>query len=408
MNEKKALIPSGWKETTLGEIAEILSGSTPSTKDHSYWGGDIPWITPKDLSEHSGVYISNGERHITKEGLKNSSAQLLPKNTVLFSSRAPIGYVAIAERELATNQGFKNIVCDEKVTHFRFIYYWLKKSKEFIERISSGSTFSEASASVMRSLKIELPPLPEQRAIAAVLSSLDDKIELLRAQNKTLENIAQALFKRWFESEKWDKRIESLPIRIIDGDRGVNYPSQDDLVDKGYCLFLSAENVTDEGFKFDNCSFISKEKDKILRSGKLNRNDIVLTSRGTVGNIVFCDKYIAHEHIRINSGMLIFRYDDKDVGNIFLYSLMNTQRFSDLIRSYLSGSAQPQLPIKDIRKMEIIGPKKEQILEYTKVAESVYEKLFFNKYQINKIGSMRDAILPKLMKGEVRVKGLRS
>lgn len=165
-----------WKETTLGEISKIISGSTPSTKDPSYWDGAIPWITPKDLASFKGVYIKHGERNITEEGYNNSSTQLLPFNSILFSSRAPIGYIAIAANEVTTNQGFKNIVCNEEKAHYKFIYYWLKNETERIKKLSSGSTFSEASATLMRSLKISLPSLPEQRAIAAVLSSFDDKI----------------------------------------------------------------------------------------------------------------------------------------------------------------------------------------------------------------------------------------
>lgn len=218
-------IPKGWTITMLGEVVEILSGSTPSTKDESYWDGTIPWITPKDLSSHQFVFISKGERNITDEGLKNSSAQILKKNTILFSSRAPIGYVAIAGNDLCTNQGFKNIACDERKSHFRFFYYWLIFSKEHIEKISSGSTFAEATTTVvMRSLLVPLPPLPEQRAIAAVLSSLDDKIELLRRNNKTLGNIAQTLFKRWFVEYEFPnekgKPYKSTGGKMIDSELG--------------------------------------------------------------------------------------------------------------------------------------------------------------------------------------------
>lgn len=191
-------LPDGWIETILGEVAKIASGSTPSTKKDEYWNGNISWITPKDLSGFQNRYISKGEKSITPEGLKNSSAKLLPINTVLFSSRAPIGYVAIAEQELATNQGFKNLICKKEVTHYLFIYYWLIRNSDYVEKLSSGSTFSEASAFLMRSLEINIPSLPEQKAIAAVLSAFDDKIELLREQNQTLETLAQTIFKEWF------------------------------------------------------------------------------------------------------------------------------------------------------------------------------------------------------------------
>ena len=110
----------------LSEIGEIVSGGTPSTKINDYWNGDVAWITPKDLANYNKKYISRGERNISKLGLDSSSATLLPVNTVLFTSRAPIGYVAIAKNELATNQGFKSIICDKNKCNYRYMYYWLK------------------------------------------------------------------------------------------------------------------------------------------------------------------------------------------------------------------------------------------------------------------------------------------
>jgi type I restriction enzyme S subunit len=119
-------IPKGWVETTLREVCDVQSGGTPSTKNLNYWNGNIGWITPKDLSNYTKVFIKKGERSITKVGLGNSSAKLLPKHTILFSSRAPIGYVVIAENEITTNQGFKNLICNEENSHYKFFYYLLK------------------------------------------------------------------------------------------------------------------------------------------------------------------------------------------------------------------------------------------------------------------------------------------
>jgi len=115
----------GWREVSLGEIGEIVGGGTPSTKKESYYGGNISWITPKDLSTHNERYIFMGERSITEEGLANSSAKLMPKGTVLFSSRAPIGYVAIAGKELCTNQGFKSLIPKNGLADSEFLYYLL-------------------------------------------------------------------------------------------------------------------------------------------------------------------------------------------------------------------------------------------------------------------------------------------
>ena len=151
------MIPKGWEVKTIADVGEVISGGTPSTKNEDYYGGNISWITPKDLSGYDRKFISKGERSITELGLQKSSAKLLPKGTVLFSSRAPIGYVAIAEQEVCTNQGFKSIVCNNEIINNNYIYYFLKLNKENIENISSGSTFKEISGIHMKNINIIVP-----------------------------------------------------------------------------------------------------------------------------------------------------------------------------------------------------------------------------------------------------------
>lgn len=151
------MIPKDWEVKTIADIGEVISGGTPSTKNEDYYGGNISWITPKDLSGYNRKFISKGERSITELGLQKSSAKLLPKGTVLFSSRAPIGYVAIAEQEVCTNQGFKSIVCNAEIMNNNYVYYFLKFNKENIENVSSGSTFKEISGTHMKNFKIIVP-----------------------------------------------------------------------------------------------------------------------------------------------------------------------------------------------------------------------------------------------------------
>ncbi|MGG3895048.1 restriction endonuclease subunit S [Geobacillus stearothermophilus] len=190
---------SEWINCTLGDIAEVIGGGTPSkSKPEYYEGGTIPWITPKDLSGYPYRYIERGENNITELGLAKSSARMLPKGTVLFSSRAPIGYVAIAKNPLCTNQGFKNFICDEKKVNNLFLYYFLKNNVPMIENMANGSTFKEISGSVAKTIPISLPPLHIQEKIVSIIGSLDDKIELNLKMNKTLEEMAMTLYKHWF------------------------------------------------------------------------------------------------------------------------------------------------------------------------------------------------------------------
>lgn len=174
------------KKYKLGDLGDIVGGSTPSTKDVNNYGGSISWITPKDLSDFKGIYISKGERSITEKGFKSCSTKMLPKNSVLFTSRAPIGYIAISQNELCTNQGFKSIIPNEKI-YYLYLYYLLKYKKNYIENFGIGTTFKEISATVMKNIEVEIPEsIEEQKKIANILYTIDKKIELNRHTNNNL------------------------------------------------------------------------------------------------------------------------------------------------------------------------------------------------------------------------------
>ena len=186
-----------WQELTISDVADVVGGGTPSTSDESNFNGEIPWITPKDLSGYSYRYITCGERNITEKGLQNSSARLLPKGAVLLTTRAPVGYVVIATRPMATNQGFRNLILREGF-HPEFFYYLLKSNTDYLKAHASGTTFGELSGSTLKGLKFRIPPLSEQLVIARILGTLGDKIELNRQINETLKDTIQAIYKSWF------------------------------------------------------------------------------------------------------------------------------------------------------------------------------------------------------------------
>ena len=187
----------GWRKMKIEDMANIVGGGTPRTSISEYWKGNIPWLTPKDLSNFYGRYISSGKRSISELGLTNSSAKLLPKGTVLLTTRAPVGYLAIANNKVSINQGFRGLIPKKEVNNI-FLFYILKSNVNYLKSQSTGTTFGELSGLTLKSLCFSFPLLSEQKAIAQVLSSLDDKIELNHQMNKTLESIAQAIFKSWF------------------------------------------------------------------------------------------------------------------------------------------------------------------------------------------------------------------
>jgi type I restriction enzyme S subunit len=207
---------SGWPTVRLEDCAEIVSGATPSTSESAYWDGDVCWATPKDLSELEGAYISDTPRKITRTGLQSCAATVLPTDSVLFSSRAPIGHVAINTVPMATNQGFKSFVPNRERVHAKFLYHWLRRNRPYLESLGNGATFKEVSKAVVARIEIPLPPLPEQRRIAEIL----DKADALRAKRRAalaqLDTLTQFIFLDMFgdpatNPKGWPvKRIEDI------------------------------------------------------------------------------------------------------------------------------------------------------------------------------------------------------
>lgn len=185
---------SDWPSVRLADCADIVSGATPSTSESAYWDGDIYWATPKDLSDLEGAYISDTPRKITRRGLESCAATILPPESVLFSSRAPIGHVAINTVPMATNQGFKSFVPDRGRLSSKFLYHWLRRNRPYLESLGNGATFKEVSKAVVARIEIPLPPLPEQRRIAEIL----DKADALRAKRRAalaqLDTLTQSIF----------------------------------------------------------------------------------------------------------------------------------------------------------------------------------------------------------------------
>ena len=170
-------IPPTWRWSRMGDVATIIGGGTPRTDRADFFGGEVPWITPADLSGYKAKTISRGARNITETGLANSGARLMPADTILFSSRAPIGYVAIAANPVATNQGFKSFVLGDELLP-DFVYYFLQRAKEFAVALASGTTFLEISGKNAARLPIPIPPLSEQRRIVAEIEKQFARLEV--------------------------------------------------------------------------------------------------------------------------------------------------------------------------------------------------------------------------------------
>ncbi len=189
--------PKSWKWTSLSSVAQLESGHTPSRKHPEYWDGGIPWIGIKDATENHGRTLTDTYQHVSAIGLENSSARLLPANTVCLSRTASVGFVVVMGRPMATSQDFVNWVCGPNIEP-NYLKYVLLAENEALWRFASGTTHQTIYYPEAKAFHVCLPPLAEQKAIAAVLGALDDKIELNRQMNATLEAMARALFQSWF------------------------------------------------------------------------------------------------------------------------------------------------------------------------------------------------------------------
>lgn len=215
-------LPPGWRVVTIGSVCKVVNGSTPKTSIPSYWGGDISWITPKDLAGHSGKYIARGERSITQAGYASCSAQLLPKGTVLFTSRAPIGYTAILAEPACTNQGFKSFVPSSQVAS-GYLYWYLRHTAPTIEKMGSGTTFKELSKRVATEIPLVLAPTEQQHSITqhidsyvVVMRSVEMCLASLRSQTATLRQsvLAEAFAGRLVPQDPNDEPASALLDRI--------------------------------------------------------------------------------------------------------------------------------------------------------------------------------------------------
>ena len=386
-----------WKTYKLSDIGTVVGGATPSTTVEKFYGGDIPWLTPKDLSDFKDRYIERGERNITQEGLNSCSAHLLPENSVLFSSRAPIGYVAIAKNPIATNQGFKSIIPNANVDSL-FLYYALKYNKEKIEAIGSGTTFKEVSGAIMKNFEISLPPLEEQRRIAGILGAIDDKIECNRRINANLELQAQALYKQWFvdnHSDDWKEMpLDKISLHITDGVHNtvVDTPDGD-----GY--LLSCKNIKNGQLHIDNNErrINAETLSRLRKRTQLDQGDILLTSVGTIGEMFLINEYPSNYEFQ--RSVAIIKPNPQLASSYFLYSALLYKKAE--IKHLAHGAVQQCIFISDLKEFLVDVPNFEIITSFDSIVAPLFDTITKMQKENKVLTNLRDTLLPKLMNGEM-------
>jgi type I restriction enzyme S subunit len=407
-------IPENWEFYTVGDVAEVVGGGTPSTKDTNNFGGEIPWITPKDLSNYPFRYIQKGERNITKKGLENSSAKLVPKGTVLLTTRAPVGYVAIAENEVTTNQGFRSLIPKNNF-YSEFIYYLLKLNTEYLKSHASGTTFGELSGSTLKSLKFAFPPFEEQHAIASILGSLDDKIALNRSMNSTLEAIGQALFKHWFvdfefpneegklygsgggdmvETELGEVpkgwRVGTLGDIASNSRRGVSPEDIDPNSPHIGLEHMPRRNIAlsdwDYAKDIDSNKFLFHRGDILFGKLRPYFHKVGITA---VDGVCSTDILVVVPKNPIWFGLLLFHISSIELVN-----------HGDATST---GTKMPRTNWADLARFQIGLPPNDVAEKFTDIIFPIIQKIQENILESRTLTAIRDALLPKLMSGEIRI-----
>ena len=365
-----------WKKCTISDIGIVIGGATPSTKKpENYEGGEIPWITPKDLSSFSGRYIGQGERNITEKGLKSCSTQLLPVHTILFSSRAPIGYIAIAQNRVCTNQGFKSIVPNDE-TDYLFLYYLLKYNKEKIEHMGSGTTFKEVSGNTMKGISIKVPiSIKDQRKIASVLDALDSKIEKNEQINKNLKLQTQAIYQQMFITNRNPNWKNGLLSDLVAVRYGKDHKKLEDGV---YPVYGSGG--------------IMRYVEKPLYTGE----SVLIPRKGTLNNVMYVNSAFWSVDTMFYTEML-----HSNIAK-FVYHFVKSKDLA----SMNAGSAVPSMTTNILNTMQLYIPDNETLSTFEEIVSPMYSQMQENEKQSKKLAALRDALLPRLMSGELDVSNI--
>lgn len=404
-----------WKCYKVSEFAEVIGGGTPKTSVAEYWNGDIPWITPKDLSSHKARYIAKGERNISQEGLKNSGAQTVPPNTVLLTSRAPVGYLAIAKNELTTNQGFRSLVVRKGFSP-EFVYYLLINNIDYLKQHASGSTFQELSGGTLKNLEFQIPDYAAQLEIARILGDLDAKIELNQQMNKTLEAMAQAVFKEWFVGFEFldakDRAYKSSGGKLVNSELGPipvgwKVVPLTELVDvlgggtpstgvssfwDGEVPFFTPKDATDTCFSIRTEKTITQEGLAHCNSALFPQGTVFITARGTVGKVCMAGICMA-------MNQSCYALKGKELRQLYVFFLIKDIAQKLIQQSH--GTVFEAITTQTFQRTMAVRPEAAVVNLFCAKVERLYDQILNNINESASLKVVRDSLLPKLMNGEL-------
>lgn len=411
-------VPNDWNIKKIGEIyKDLKAGATPSRSKPEFFEGDIPWISSGELKSK---YIYNTNEKITREALESANLRIYPKGTFFIAitgleAEGTRGSCGINKIEVATNQSCLAFRKIEEV-NTEFLYYWYMLYGDFIGlKYTQGTKQQSLNNKIVEDLEFAYPSLKEQQKIVEILSIVDSQIddtdkciektkELKKGlmQRLLTKGIGHTEFKMTEIGEipvEWEIRLLGDINNLIDGDRSSNYPSPNEIVDRGI-LFLSTSNIKDNKLVYDECKFITQEKFNSLRKGKLEKDDLIITLRGTIGSVA---KFNGDEYNTgfINAQMLIIR--GLEILPSYLWKYLISDISKKQIEIISSGSAQPQLTKKDLNNLKIAVPSRDEQEKTADILTSVDNQIEEYENKKTKLEELKNGLMQQLLTGKIRV-----
>ena len=410
-----------WKEVRLGEVcSRVCSGGTPKSTNLSYYGGEIPWLNTKEI-DFNRIYST--EKTITESGLSNSSAKWIVPNTVTVAMYgATAGKSCIVKVPMTTNQACCNLTINEEVADYEFVYYTLKNDYTTLASLANGGAQQNLNAQIIKDYVLQMPSLADQHRIAAILSSLDWKIELNNKINADLEEMAQAIFKNWFVDfepfkdgkfvdselgmipEGWKvSQIADIPHILETGKR-----PKGGAVEKGIPS-VGAEHVKGMcAYDYSKTKYITPDFAAKLKTGKIEGYELMIYKDGGKPGYFIPNFSIFGEGYPFRECYLnehVFKLDfNRDKGfNIFCYFFFKTDVIMSYFNSQGAKAAIPGINKKDVENIYILSPENEAVKEFGKFALPLFEQMLKNAVENRTLSLLRDTLLPRLMSGELEV-----
>lgn len=394
-----------WEVQTIEAVCKVVNGGTPKSKEPSFWGGHVQWVTPKDLGKLKGRFISGSSRQLTELGLNSSSAQLTPPNSVILSTRAPIGHLAISTVEIAVNQGCRILVPKNNLDAQFLFFYLLGRKKELIS-LGTGTTFLELGAKALKGFSMPVPPMEEQERIVEILDQAFEAIDKAKANiTRNLANareLFQSRLNEIFSNPPADWEVKPLGevCDLENGDRGKNYPKPTDLADNGV-PWVNAGDLSEGFCEVTTANHITTGAYERLSRGKFKGGDVLFCLRGSLGK---------HGQVRsgdfgaIASSLIIIKTSSY-LDSCFLNHWLNCGFCKTQIDKYAGGAAQPNLGGKDLGRFHFPVPsqaEKATIVDHLEKLEQQVKGLKMNyQSQLNNLEELRQSILEQAFEGKL-------